>query len=68
MNNWQKVYTTPNGHQAEIVKAVLETHDFPAVVMNRKDSSYHFGYFEVFVNAEDAPTALTIIADEINFE
>lgn len=68
MNNWQKVYTTPNGHQAEIVKGVLETHELPAVVMNRKDSSYLFGYFEVFVNAEDATTALTIIADEIKFE
>ncbi len=68
MNNWQKVYTTPNSHQAEIVKGVLESHSIPAVVLNRKDSSYHFGYFDVLVSAEDGLAALKIVADEISFE
>ena len=68
MNNWQKVYTTSNSHQAEIVKGVLESHSIPAVVLNRKDSSYLFGYFDVLVSAEDASAALKIVADEISFE
>ncbi|MDO1444931.1 DUF2007 domain-containing protein [Rhodocytophaga aerolata] len=68
MNNWQKVYTSLIGHQAEIVKGVLETHGIPAVVMNRKDSSYHFGHFEVLVPADNTIEALKIISDEINFK
>ncbi|HZI00338.1 MAG TPA: DUF2007 domain-containing protein [Flavisolibacter sp.] len=68
MNNWQQVYTTSSSHQAEIVKGVLETHSIPAVVLNRKDSSYHFGHFEVHVPAEDLVEASKIIADEISFK
>ncbi len=63
MNNWQQVYTTPNSHRAEIVKGVLESHLIPAVVFNRKDSSYHFGHFEVLVTDEDVSAALKIVAD-----
>ncbi len=68
MSNWQKVYTTTVNHQAEIVKGVLEANAIPAVVMNRKDSSYHFGHFEVLVPADKNMEALKIIADEIDFK
>jgi hypothetical protein len=68
MSNWQKVYTALISHHAEIVKGVLETHGIPAVVMNRKDSSYHFGHFEVMVPADNTIEALKIISDEINFK
>ncbi len=68
MYNWQKVFTTSINHQAEIVKGVLEANSIPAVVMNRKDSSYHFGHFEVLVSADNHMEALKIIADEIDFK
>ncbi len=68
MNNWQKVYTTHNIHRAEIVKGVLEAHNIPAVVLSKKDTSYHFGHCEVMAPAEDTIKALKIIADEIKFE
>jgi hypothetical protein len=68
MNNWQKVYTTLNMHRAEIVKGVLETHGIPAVILSKKDTSYHFGHCEVMAPAEDTLQALKIIEDEIKFE
>jgi hypothetical protein len=68
MSNWQKVYTSLIGHQAEIVKGVLETYGIPAVVINRKDSSYHFGHVEVLVPADNTIEALKIISDEIDFK
>lgn len=68
MSNWQKVYTTPNMYRAEIVKGVLDAHNLPAVVLSKKDTSYHFGHFEVMVSAEDTVKALKVIADEIRFE
>lgn len=67
MTNWQRVYSTQLAHHAEIVKGVLETHEVPAVVLSKKDSSYLFGFYEVHVAADDAVKALKVIADEINF-
>jgi transcription termination factor Rho len=68
MNNWQKVYATTNPYQAEIVKGVLEAHALSAVILNKKDTSYHFGICEVYVSADDTIKALKVIGDEIKFE
>jgi hypothetical protein len=68
MKNWRKVYETPNQHRAHIVQSVLATHALPAVIVNKKDTTYHFGHFEVHVDADNILRALKIIADEIQFE
>jgi hypothetical protein len=63
-DNWTGVYTTQFEHQAEIVKAVLESNDIPSVIINKKDSAYHFGELEVFVNADNVLRANQIIKRE----
>jgi hypothetical protein len=68
MKNWRKVYETPNQHRAHIVQSVLATHALPAVIVNKKDTTYHFGHFEVHVDTDNILRALKIIADEIQFE
>jgi len=68
MNNWQKVYSDNQGYRAEIVKAVLEDSGLQPVLVNKKDTSYHFGQFEVFVAPDHVMRAIKIIEDDIKFE
>lgn len=68
MGNWKKVYTDPQLHKAEIVKAVLEENDIVAVVISKKDSLYQLGNYEVHVTHEDVLKALKMIDDDIRFE
>lgn len=68
-NNWVKVFTSANGMEAEIIKQGLVAMDIPAVVLNKKDSSYQaFGFAEVMVHADDVTAAeayiLSIDTDE----
>ncbi len=68
MNQWRKIYETPSSHRAHIVQSVLQTHTLPAVILDKKDTAYHFGQFEVHVDADHVLWALKIIQDEIKFE
>jgi len=64
---WQKVYTDPLLHKAEIVKAVLEDHNLNPVMVNKQDSNYKFGYFEIYVIPDEVIKAIKLIEDEISF-
>tara|TARA_R110000796_G_scaffold96719_1_gene202626 strand:- start:8494 stop:8694 length:201 start_codon:yes stop_codon:yes gene_type:complete len=66
VSNWNSVFKTNMQHQAEIVKAVLLDNDIEAVLLNQKDSSYHFGSMEVKVEQSNVIKALKIIGD-LNF-
>ncbi len=68
MKNWHKVFESPSQHRAQIVQSVLQTYSLPAVIVNKKDTTYHFGHFEVHVGPDHILRALKIIADEIRFE
>ncbi len=67
MGNWKKVFDTEIMHKAEIVKGVLMEHDIPAVIIDKKDSYYKFGHYEVMVEIEHVLNAIKIIQDEIQF-
>ena len=67
MTAWQKVYSTNQEYKAEIVKSVL-SEVMDTVIMNKKDSSYHFGHFEIHVQKEDVLRALQIIENDITFQ
>ena len=68
MKNWQVVYKTENGHRAEIVRAILDEKELSPVLINKKDSNYHFGLFEVYVSPDNVMRALKIIDKDIKFE
>ncbi len=68
MDKWKSVYSTEVMVRSEIVKGVLGEHDIEAVVINKKDSSYHFGFYEISVPQEKVLQALKIIRDEIRFD
>ena len=56
-----KVFEDTSVHRAEIVKAILEGEGFNPVIVDLKDSSYHFGKFEVRVYSLYAMEALRVI-------
>jgi hypothetical protein len=67
MSNWQKVFSDNLEYRAEIVRAVLDDKGLNPVLINKKDSTYHFGQFEVHVEPSDVLEALKIIRDDIKF-
>ena len=48
---WQKVFEDTSVHRVEIVKAILEGEGLNPVIIDLKDSSYHFGNLELIVNS-----------------
>lgn len=67
MSDWQKVYEDNVAYRAEIVKAILEERDMNPVMMNKKDTSYQLGHFEIYVSPDHTLRALHIIKEEIKF-
>ena len=68
MSNWQKVYEDQQEYRASIVKAILEENKLDPVIVNKKDTNYQFGTFEVHVAPDNVIRALKIIQDEIDFK
>lgn len=62
-DRWTLVYTTNRIGQPELIKHQLEAEGIEAVVINKQDSSYHFGSAEVYVRNEDAEQAYVILKD-----
>lgn len=61
MNGWTVVYADGFPPAVELRRAVLEEHGIPAVVLNKRDSSYLFGFVELLVQEEDAVRAESLI-------
>jgi hypothetical protein len=51
--NLELVYSTGTEYLAELLKQILEENNITALIINRQDSSYHFGDIEVYVKSED---------------
>lgn len=60
--NWIKLFVSNNPIQVEIYKQMLEEHDIPAVVMNKRDSSYTFGNLEIYVHESNEAEARLLLA------
>ena len=54
-------------HRAQIVKDFLEEKNINAVIVDKKDSAYQLGWFEIFVERDDVIIAKKLIADCLNF-
>lgn len=60
-SNWTKIKVYNQAFEAEIVKNMLLENNIPAVVLNKKDSSYLFGVVELYVEHENADKAMELI-------
>lgn len=57
MKDWVCIYTSAYQPSAEMIKNLLTFNEINSVVVNKQDSSYKFGEFEVFVNRNDVVKA-----------
>lgn len=68
MDKWLRVFTSDLLYRAEIVKAVLEDNELSPVLINKKDTLYQIGHYEIHVAPENVLKAIKIIKDDICFE
>lgn len=66
-SNWAIIYSTGLPYKIEILKGILEENDIDSVIINKQDSSYHFGELELYVKAEDVVKAKRIISAHDEF-
>lgn len=55
--DWVCIYTSSRQSSAEMIKGLLTFNEINSVVINKQDSFYKFGEFEVFVNRNDVVKA-----------
>lgn len=65
LDKWEKVMVTEVSSKAEISRMVLENNGVQAVLLNKKDSSYLLGVFEIYVPVDQAAFAMQILNNEI---
>lgn len=61
--DWVCIYSSSKSQNAEMIKALLTHNEINSVVVNKQDSSYMFGEFEVFVSREDVVKAKFVISN-----
>jgi membrane protease YdiL (CAAX protease family) len=66
--NWSKVFESPHQHQAQIIHDYLIEKNIQSVILNKKDSNYHWGRYELFVNPNDSEIVKNIIENDISFK
>jgi len=60
-DNWVKIFSSTEHYKVEIYKGLLDENDIKSIIINKQDSSYHFGELELYVNVADAFRAKQII-------
>ena len=62
-NDWIEVYSTNDMFKAEVIKNMLISNNIEAIIMNQKDSSYHFGTAKIYTKKESILKAKEIISE-----
>jgi len=57
------VYTSKKLFEVEMIREYLSDHDITSFIMNKMDSSYHFGEIELLVPAIDELRVKDLIAE-----
>jgi hypothetical protein len=59
---WEMIFSSTLMYRVELLKELLENEDIPAVIMNKKDSSYlAFGEVELYTLRDDVLRAKQIV-------
>ncbi len=60
---WEIIYSSPLLYKTEILRALLEEEEIPAVVINKMDSAYlSFGEIELYVQRQDVLKAMQVVS------
>lgn len=65
MNGWTKIFESRNQIFTELVKNEIISNEINAVILNKQDSSYLLGVFEIYVPTQNAEIA-RLIAELFN--
>lgn len=66
-SNWALIYTTGNPYTSDLVQGLLEENNIHSVIINKRDSSYHFGEIELYVKPGDVVSAKRLISAHEEF-
>lgn len=67
MGKWQTIYKTELLYKAEIVKSYLGEESIDSILLDKKDSAYLFGHYELMVEPDQVLRAIKIIENDITF-
>lgn len=59
--DWVLIFETNKDFEAELIKGMLKEHDIEVFIMNKQDSLYLIGNFEIYVTRNDVMKAKTLI-------
>jgi hypothetical protein len=65
--NWVRIYSTSANYKAELLKGLLMENDINAIILNKQDSAYLFGEFELYVLTDELVKAQHIISTQEQF-
>lgn len=68
MKNWKTIYKTDKLYQAQIVKDYLQDKELQPIIVDKKDSAYQLGFYEIVVTVDEVMRAIKLIEDDIKFE
>jgi hypothetical protein len=60
-NDWVKIYSSSKQYEVEIISGMLEENGIESVIMNKQDSIYLFGEYELYVMRDEILRAKTLI-------
>lgn len=66
-SDWAKIYESENMVKVELARHTLKDAEIETVVINKKDRSYGFGEYELYVNRDMVIRAKKILK-EFDFE
>jgi hypothetical protein len=55
------IFTTGKQYEAEMLSGMLSENEIESVIVNKQDSSYLFGEYELYVNRSEILRAKTLI-------
>ena len=59
---WEMIFSSTMMYRVELLKELLENEEIPAVIMNKKDSSYlAFGEVELYTRRDEVLKAKQIV-------
>lgn len=63
ISGWVLIYIIDDQWRLDLIRQILDSNDIACVVIDKKDSSFHFGNAEIYVKHQDAERAVELIKD-----
>lgn len=62
-SDWVLIYTTDDQWRLDLIRQVFDSNDIDCVVIDKKDSTFHFGDASIYVKHKDLERAVELIKD-----